>query len=343
MFSRRLSLSQLIEQCRVLRHYLGAGLTLQDVFRQQAKRGSATVRPLATRISGVLEEGDSLEEALKREPGVFPPLFVSLASVGERTGMLPEIFSELERYFLRQKQMRDAFLARIIWPVIQFVLATFVLAGLIYVMGQLTGPSPTGGRFDPLGLGLFGGSGALLFLGAIYGTLGAVFLVYFTLKRLLGGKATVDRFLLRMPALGPCLESLALGRFCLALQLTTEAGMSISKALRLALRATSNTAYASAFPVVEDAIDAGDDVTEALGRTGLFPDDLLRIVHVAEESGTLSEVMKHQGDHYHEEASRRLAILTNVAGYGIWAMIGLFIIVAIFRIYGSYLNLLNSF
>src|SRR5262249_41477121 len=87
----------------------------------------------------------------------------------------------------------------------------------------------------------------------------------------------------------------------------------------------------------------GDDLTLALGRTGLFPDDLLRIVAVAEESGTLSEVMRHQGDHYHEEATRRLAVLTSVAGYGIWGLIALFIIVMIFRLYGSYLTMLTPF
>lgn len=343
MFSAKLSLPVLIELSRVLRHYLGAGLTLPDVFRQQEKRGPLAVRAPAGRIATVLEEGGSLESALKPEKALFPPLFLSLASVGERTGMLPEIFGELERYFLRQQQLRRAFYSRVAWPIIQFVLSTFVLAGLIFVMGQLTPVTPDGKRFDPLGLGLFGASGALIFLGVIWGSVAAVFLIYWSSSRLLGGKAVVDRLLLTLPALGPCLQSLALGRFCLALRLTTEAGISVGKALRLSLRATGNNAFAAAVPTVEETIASGDDVTIALGRTGLFPEEMLRIVHVAEESGTLAEVMRHQGDHYYEESSRRLAVLTSIAGYGVWMLIGLFIIVAIFRIYGSYLNMLNSF
>src|SRR5688500_16515764 len=67
MFSRRLSLSALIELCRVLRHYLGAGLSLPQVFRQQERRGPATVRAAAARIAGRLEGGDALETALKDE------------------------------------------------------------------------------------------------------------------------------------------------------------------------------------------------------------------------------------------------------------------------------------
>src|SRR5262245_42272411 len=121
MFSSRLSLSVLIELCRSLRHYLGAGLTLTDVFAQQAKRGPAVFRPAAARTAADLTRGDALEDALKREAKLFPPLLLSLASVGERTGMLPEVFSELERYFLRQKELRNQFIARTAWPAIQFV------------------------------------------------------------------------------------------------------------------------------------------------------------------------------------------------------------------------------
>src|SRR5690349_6093165 len=88
MFPRRLPLSALIELCRSLRHYLGAGLSLVDVFRQQARRGPAAVRPLAERIAADLEAGNSLEAALKPDAKRFPPLMLSLSSVGERTGML---------------------------------------------------------------------------------------------------------------------------------------------------------------------------------------------------------------------------------------------------------------
>src|SRR5262249_53305107 len=67
LFSSRLSLSVLIELCRALRHYLGAGLTLRDVFQQQSVRGPAALRPVAGRIADLLKRGSSLENALERE------------------------------------------------------------------------------------------------------------------------------------------------------------------------------------------------------------------------------------------------------------------------------------
>src|SRR5438132_14091725 len=105
-FSGRLPVASLIEMCRTMRHYLGAGLTLRDVFRQQARKGSAALRPVAERISQGLERGEDLEAALNREKAAFPPLFLAMASVGEHSGMLPEVCTELEKYFTLQRTLR---------------------------------------------------------------------------------------------------------------------------------------------------------------------------------------------------------------------------------------------
>src|SRR5580700_5533140 len=106
MFSSKIPLGNLVEMCRVLRHSLGAGLTLRDVFRQQSERGAPAVRPVASRIRSHLDQGESLEAALQEERHKFPPLFVALAAVGEESGQLPEIFGELEKYYLLQQKLR---------------------------------------------------------------------------------------------------------------------------------------------------------------------------------------------------------------------------------------------
>ena len=217
--SSRLPLSTVIELCRVLRHYLGAGLSLRDVFRQQAARGHASVRPTAARIAAEMEQGGGLEDAMKRQGDVFPPLMTAMATVGEQTGMLPEVFTELEKYYVRQQQLRRRFIALTAWPAIQFVGAVFVLAGLIFIFGLI--PQGTGQfalHFDPLGLGISGASGALLFLGSVFGFLLFLWIGYLVLTRLLRGQAFVDGFLLRhadcgqvssRPGVGPLLPGIA--------------------------------------------------------------------------------------------------------------------------------------
>src|SRR2546423_884731 len=98
LFPNTFPLDALASFCRMLRHGLGAGLSLVDVFRQQARRGPPPLRPTVERIASRLDQGDSLEDALKAEGDRLPALFISMAVVGEQTGYLPEAFAELERY-----------------------------------------------------------------------------------------------------------------------------------------------------------------------------------------------------------------------------------------------------
>src|SRR5262245_7605929 len=333
MFSR-LSLSALIEMCRVLRHYLGAGLSLEEVFRQQMTRGPSSVRPIAARVALVLRRGGSLESALDKEKKHFPPIFLAMARVGERTGMLPEVFSDLEHHFLGQQKLRRRFISLTAWPLLQFFMAVMVLALLIFVMGALFEGTKDlkGESFDPLGLGLFGWDGALIFLGVVFGSLFGTWLGFWLLGKLLPATFR-DRLLLAIPVIGGCLRDLALTRFCLALRLTTESGMSIAKAIRLSMEATGNAAFVAASAAAERTVSEGDDLTLALERTGRMPEDFLRIIQVAEASGTLAEVLRHQGEHYQETAGRRIAVLTVLFSVLVWLSVGACIIFAIFRIF----------
>jgi type IV pilus assembly protein PilC len=331
MLSSRIPLSNLIELCRVSRHSLGAGLSLVDVFRNQANRGPVQVRTVVEQIRQDFARGSSLEDALNRQAAAFPAIFISLATVGERTGHLPEVFGELERYFLLQQRLRRQFVTQSIRPVLQFFAAVGVIAFLIWILGVIgdrAGVPP----LDPLGLGLTGGRGALIFLALVFGFLAASFTIV-VLGARSSKKEAFARLLLRVPLIGPCLRALALSRFCLALRLTHDSGMPIGPALALSLRATGNPAFATYVPMVQKRLESGQELTLTLAQTGIFPADFQNVVAVAEESGQIAEVMRRQAEHYQEEAERRLTGLTKAAAFLIWLVVAALIAVAIFRIF----------
>jgi type IV pilus assembly protein PilC len=337
MFSRQLPLSSLIEFTRAVRHNLAAGLTLVRVFKQQAERGPMPVRPVADRMARDLEQGDSLEEAIEKEKAHFPNMFVSLAVVGEQSGNLPEVLTDLEKYFVLLQRLWRDFYSRIAWPMIQFTLAPLIVAGMIYILGILNSP------FDPLGLGLKGTSGALLFLFFYFGGFGAVVLLYFVLTRGLKHQAAVDDLLLRIPVIGPCLQAIALMRFCVALRLTMETGMPIASAVKLSMHATGNAAYESREELVRAQIKGGEDLTDALREASVFPPEFLDIMANAEEGGRVPEVMRHQAEYYEDEARRKLTILSQTASWGVYGIVAMLLIFMIFRFWSSYFSLLNSF
>ncbi len=338
----RLPLSSLIELCRVLKHYLGSGLTLRDAFKQQAHKGPAPVRPVARRISEELEQGGDLEHALEGERKHFPVLFVSLASVAEHSGQMPEIFGELEKYFLMQQRLRRQFWTMVAWPLLQFFAAIFVIAGLLWILGMI-GSMHNSKPLDPLGLGLTGGRGALIFLAFVFGALGFLVGCYLVVTRVLNQKPMFDRLMLQIPVIGGCFRALALSRFCLALRVTTETGMSITRAIRLALSGTGNAAYEAVQAKVSASLKAGDDLTTALYDRTLFTEEFQNIISVAEESGRLHDVLAHQTEHYQEESRRKLQAATFVLAALIWLLVAGLIILAIFRIFiTAYLGPINE-
>lgn len=340
MFSAQLPLATLSVFCRTLRHSLSAGLSIVRVFQQQADRGPSAVKPVARRIADQLESGESLEEALKAEKRSFPMMFVSLVAVGEKTGNLPEVLEALEDYFELQLKLWRDFKKQIAWPAIQFFIVPFVIAGMIFLLSILSsGNKP----WDPLGFGLTGTVGAIKFLIYYFGTFACFIALYFIFTRAMKQAAVVHEILLRLWAVGPCLRAIALTRFCIALRLTMNSGMSIANAVKLSMRATGNEAFVARAEIVREAVKSGDDLTEALAQAKVFPIDLLDIVANAEEGGRVPEVMEHQAKHYADESRRRMSVLTQVASWSIYGLVAAMIIFLIFSIFSSYLSLLGSF
>jgi type II secretory pathway component PulF len=338
MFERKPSLQNLIDLCRVLRHHLSAGLTLHHAFKQQAERGPANVRPLAGRVLEQVETGASLSAALEPERGLLPPLFLAMVEVGEHTGHVPEMFGALEKHYQLEQQLRRQFWRASLLPMVQFVLAIFLIAGLIFtlgVIGQARGTAPLSV------FGLSGGRGAIVFLTVCFGLIGTLWLLGALFLRGPRQAAPIQAVLLRVPSLGPCLYAVVMSRFTMALRLTLDSGLSIVKAVKLSLEATGNAHFVSKGPIIAAALKEGEPLLEALTQSGLFDEHFLSMVAAAEEGGRVPEMMQHQTEYYHEESARRLTTLTKVLSMLVWLTYAGFMVYAIFQIAGIYFQALG--
>jgi type IV pilus assembly protein PilC len=339
MFGGRYSFDALAVWARAVRHGHGAGLPLTRVFETQSRSGPVPLREAAGRIAARLQNGDSLDEALTAEASTLPELFVALAAVGERSGRIPEAFGQLEEYYRLQAQMRREFRAQIAWPVGQFIGAVLVIALTIFILGLLaTNDSPTA----PIGFGLTGTSGAILFLVIMAAIVAGLLLAYKLLTKTVAKQAGFEAWLLSVPVIGPCVQASALSRFCLALRLTLDSSMSIGKALRLSFKATGNGAFQAQGDRIAKRAAKGEELRTALGTNAIFPVEFLEVLHVGEESGQMPEVMAKQAEYYREEMVRRTRALTRALGWGVYILVGVFIIIMIFRMAGAYFDALGG-
>jgi type II secretory pathway component PulF len=334
MFSARLSLTDLIDLCRVLKHQLAAGISIHQVLKQQAERGRRSFRAIAGRLSEAIQRGVSFSDALDGDRAAFPPLFLAMVKLGENTGQMAEIFGEMERYYQLELQLRRQFRSQTFLPKVQFVFATLIVAGLTWLLGFIF--SMNNGVSPLTFFGLGGAAGALAFLGIVYGPLAAIWILFRTVANVGRQKVWMDCLLLHVPAIGPCLTALVMSRFTLALQLTLDTGLSIAKALRLSLEATGNAFYSSRADGIVLSLKNGVPLHEALQASGLFTSDFLEMVVSAEEGGSVPEMMKHLAEQYQDETRRKMTMLAMVAGGAVWFSVAGFIIWAIFRLYAIY-------
>jgi type IV pilus assembly protein PilC len=340
--SSKCPLPALVAWCRTLHHSLGAGLDPVRIFRQQAKSGPRALRDVAGSVAEKLGKGDSLEDAFGEYQDRFPPLFIELVAIGEQTGRLEDTFRELESYYETSLSIQMNFRAQMMYPAFQFVAAVLILSGLIFILGAL-GSMGRAATTDPLGIGLTGTGGAITFLVVCFGTVGALLLAMKMAANNVQWRARMEGMLLMIPGWGPAMHSLALQRFCVALRMCAEAGLRMEKTLHYCFRATSNSAFTSREERAQAIVKKGRELSEAILESGApFPDEFREMVSLGEETGNMSEVMERLATRYAEEAERRLKTAARITSYAIYAFVALMIIIAIFKVAGIYIGMIDG-
>jgi type IV pilus assembly protein PilC len=153
----------------------------------------------------------------------------------------------------------------------------------------------------------------------------------------------LQRGLMKVPVVGRSMQTLALSRLAWAMHLTMETSLDLRRSLTLSLRSTHNARYTDDCEEVVNAVAGGDEIHEALARTGVYPTDFLDALEVGERSGRLPESMANLARQYQDQARRALAVLTVAAGFAVWALVAILIIIMIFRIFTLfYLNPINE-
>ncbi len=319
------SSKQLMRLCHSLGTMLRSGVQIDRALNVAANQGGSTrMRRAMTDAAQRIEQGSSLVDALAAQK-MFPPLFLNLVDAGEQSGSLDRVLDELGRLFELQHRLWRRFLAKIALPVLEYIFAVLVLAGVSFFVSQFLGDA---GSAAALGLPR---ARHMLLVG--FGIpFGLAFSYLFVVKPL-GGTRLWHEVLLRIPLLGRVAQALALARFSLVLHLMYEAGFPIEEALVRSFHATGNGAFAARGPAVAEAVLAGATLTEALEGTRLFPNEYLEIISVAEESGRVSERLEWLAGNYAETAEAAMGALVTGLTCLIWACVAAFIIYNIFKLF----------
>lgn len=293
-----------------------AGIPLADaldamVDMVESPKLQIVVRDLKECVTG----GMSLEEALRRHPPVFSPFYISMVKVGEASGNMNLVLERLSEYLHTQARVRGKIRNAMTYPVLMLMVGAAVLTFLIaFVVPKITDILLESGRGLPVPTTiLIGISSALTgYWWAI--ALVAALLVggYRAIVRTEGGRLARDTFLLSLPVLGTLLKKSLISRFSLAFATLLRSGLPAVESLMIVKEAAGNKVLEQTLEEIHDRIIEGQDISEIMKQSGVFPPLVAYMIAVGERSGRLEEMLGIISEYYDEEIDSATARFTAV-------------------------------
>ncbi len=336
----QLSNKALAELCHRLAVETDAGIDIRRTWQRETDIARGRFQPYFAKTRDAVAKGESLSHALAGAGGVFPPLFREMALVGEQTGTLPKVFNRLERHYQRQVRAERIFLSAIAWPMLELALAIIVIGLLIWILGIIG--NRNGQSIDPLGFGLVGTRGLVIYMNFIIAVGLCVTGLVVALRRGLLWTRPLQRALLRLPGVGSALQKIALARLAWALHLALNVDMDLRRVVPLVLRATANDHYIRYTDQIVADVAGGRPLHVAFARSGAFPADFLDALAVAEESGRIVESMDRLSKRYEEETEAAIKTLAVIFGFAVAALVMGLIVLMIFRLAGFYVGTIQD-
>ncbi|HEY6727959.1 MAG TPA: type II secretion system F family protein [Polyangiaceae bacterium] len=287
-------------------------------------------------VKASVEGGSSFSDALKRHPRVFDELFVNLVHAGEVGGILDSILSRLSIYLEKRQKLVRQVRGALVYPSIVVVIA----AGVMTVLMTFVIPA-----FESMFKDFGGGSENLPALTRLMISLSQTFVTYspFLVLLLIGGavgfsyayrtpkgKRIVHKTLLQLPVMGSVLRKISVARFTRTLGTLLTSGVPILDALEICARTSGNVIIEEGILKVRQSISEGKNMAEPLAEAKVFPDMVVQMIGVGEQTGALDQMLNKVADFYEEETDVAVAALTSalepIMMVGVGGMVGVVLV-----------------
>ena len=315
---------------RQLATMLSAGVPLVQAFDIVGRgHDNPSMQDLLMTIKADVEGGNTLADSLSKHPDQFDELFCNLVHSGEQAGVLESLLHKIAEYKEKTESIKGKIKKALTYPIAVLVVAFIVTAVLlIFVVPQ----------FEEL----FKGFGAELpaftqmvvnmsrffqhYWWMVLGILIAIGFVLGNLKR--KSKAFnegLDRFVLHIPVVGSIIRKAAIARFARTLSTMSSAGVPLVEALQSVSGATGNIVYGNAVLTMRDEVATGHQLQLVMRQLGIFPNMVVQMVAIGEESGSLDNMLGKVADFYEEEVDNAVDSLSSLLEPLIMSVLGVII------------------
>jgi type IV pilus assembly protein PilC len=288
---------------RQLATMLTAGIPMVQAFEIiGVGHDKPAMQKLVLGIKQDIETGNALNQALAKHPLYFDDLFVNLVEAGEHAGALETVLDKIATYKEKTEALKKKIKKALFYPAAVLAVAVIVtVVLLLFVIPQFESLFKGFGADLPaftqfvvdLSRWMQKSGWTLLFVVG-----GIVFAFGYFYKRSRPMRQFIDRMSLQIPVIGPILKKAAIARFARTLATMFGAGVPLVEAMKSVAGATGNIVYQDATLRMRDEISTGMRMQRAMENTGLFPNMVVQMIAVGEESGSLDEMASKVADFY---------------------------------------------
>ncbi|QDS91068.1 Type II secretion system protein F [Rosistilla ulvae] len=321
MFSKGMSQTVAARFCRRMATGFHAGVDLLKLCQRESQHGSPKHKAAMEAVAAQLRDGTPMARAMidVADGKYFPPLMIQMVHIGETTGRLERTLKELADHYDHRLAMQRMFLMGIAWPMLQLIGGIAVI-GLAILITQMLGS-----EFNAVGLNM------TQYLTLVFLFFGSITAAVLALKFNAFGCHRLFALVYRIPKAGEALQTIALSRICWTLSLALDSGMDAMRSVKMALQSTQNDHFASRADTAIATIKSGGTLTESFASTGIFPEEFLHFVEVAELSGTDAESLGNLADVYDQRAKTATRVLVGVMTGVIWAAVTIMLVAIILK------------
>ncbi|MGB5256855.1 MAG: type II secretion system F family protein [Woeseiaceae bacterium] len=315
---------------RQLATMLAAGIPLVQAFEIVGNgHENAAMQKLILSIKADVEGGSALAEALAKNPLYFDDLFVNLVEAGEQAGALESLLDKIATYKEKTEAIKKKIKKALTYPaavlVVAFIVTTILLIFVIPSFEDLFqgfGADLPGFTRMVIDLSLFVRTQGL-FIAAGIGAAVAAF-IYFK-KRSRPFRHFLDRTMLKMPIIGPILQKASIARYARTLSTMFAAGVPLVEALESVAGATGNIVYEVGVMEMRDEVATGQRLQQAMENTDLFPNMVIQMIAVGEESGSLDQMSAKVADFYEDDVDNAVDNLSSLLEPLIMGILGILV------------------
>jgi type IV pilus assembly protein PilC len=273
-------------------------------------------KTMLTDIKQSIEGGSTLNEALGQYPVQFDELYRNLVRAGEAAGVLDTILDTVATYKEKTEAIKGKIKKALFYPIMVMVVAVAVIMiMLLFVVPVFAKTFKDAGAELPAPTQLLVTMSAFMqdyWYIVIFGAVGGIVALIMAKKRSVKFAHFLDRLSLKLPVMGNILRQSAIARFSRTLGVTFRAGVPLVEAMDAVAGATGSVVYSEAVHQMRDDIAVGHQLQLAMRQTGLFPNMVVQMVAIGEESGALDSMLFKCAEFYEEEVSNAVDSLASL-------------------------------